>query len=315
MDWFRLHNSITHSEKHAQLPAELFRFWIYFSALANEYDEDKGELPPLKTIAFRLRLSEKKSEKVLKSLVESGLVDVQENSYFIHDWEQWQYKDNQTPRMHSSSYERVKRFREKQKAAASSVTSSVTETVTDSVSETLHPCPQLERYTHTETETETHSVKRNACNAPGLGAPAPKKEPIPAPDPTGDQIAEVASAMVARHPKQRTCGLAEAKKLLRAVTTRVVAKDRAALLDEIDENHKAWCQSEDWSKEEGRYAKGLANWLAPTVERYRSKPPPPGTSVVATNGAMGEPRSHYRKTADEARAQAAVNFARYKGEM
>ena len=48
---------------------------------------------------------------------------------------------------------------------------------------------------------------------------------------------------------------------------------RAEALRKVDANHQAWCETPDWRKESGQYAKGLANWLAPTKERW-SEPPP-----------------------------------------
>ncbi|HUA82651.1 MAG TPA: hypothetical protein VMB85_02255 [Bryobacteraceae bacterium] len=76
-----------------------------------------------------------------------------------------------------------------------------------------------------------------------------------------------------RHPAVRRCGIAEAKKQLRAIIRRAARGERIELLDRIDRNHAAWCASSEWQKDGGTYAKGLANWLAPTMERWNEPPP------------------------------------------
>ena len=43
---------------------------------------------------------------------------------------------------------------------------------------------------------------------------------------------------------------------------------------EIDLAHAAWCVLDDWTKENGRYAPQLANWLQD--EGYRAMPPVAG---------------------------------------
>lgn len=86
------------------------------------------------------------------------------------------------------------------------------------------------------------------------------------------RIDEVAKEMTARHPKRRSCGPAEARKLLGRIVQRVPAAERLSILSQVAENHAAWCNSPEWKKDNGEYAKALANWLAPTEERYRVAP-------------------------------------------
>lgn len=86
------------------------------------------------------------------------------------------------------------------------------------------------------------------------------------------RIDELAREMCLRHPKRRSCGPAEARKLLSRIVQRFPAAERLSILSQVDENHAAWCNSPEWKKDNGEYAKALANWLAPTEERYRVAP-------------------------------------------
>jgi uncharacterized protein YdaU (DUF1376 family) len=86
-------------------------------------------------------------------------------------------------------------------------------------------------------------------------------------------IERVAGEICSRHPKERTIGQAEARRLLHAIAGRVVYAKRLERIELVNRNHEGWCTSLDWQKDEGHYAKGLANWLAPTMERYLQEPP------------------------------------------
>ncbi len=92
--------------------------------------------------------------------------------------------------------------------------------------------------------------------------------------PTEDElISETAKRLCARHPKERTCTPGEARKALKAIVGKLPKSERSAKLESIDSNHQGCCESDDWTKDGGQYAKGLANWLAPTMGRYDLAPP------------------------------------------
>jgi len=86
------------------------------------------------------------------------------------------------------------------------------------------------------------------------------------------KIANVAREIHDRHPAVRRCGPAEVRKLLKSIAGRARSPDRLALLDTVNENHRLWCASYQWTKDGGEFAKGLDNWLAPTMERYLTQP-------------------------------------------
>lgn len=109
-----------------------------------------------------------------------------------------------------------------------------------------------------------------------LSASADGSLPFSAPSepPTEDEvIAETATRMCARHPAKRRCSVNEAGKRLKTILGKLPKPDRLPKLARIDQNHEGWCDSHDWQKDDGEYAKGLANWLVPNEFRYDLQPP------------------------------------------
>jgi hypothetical protein len=94
--------------------------------------------------------------------------------------------------------------------------------------------------------------------------------------PTGspdDAIEHTAQRIYARHPPVRRCGLMEVRKRLKSIVMKLPPESRIAKLESIDHNHAGWCATEAWTKSGGEFAKGLDNWLAPTLERFELPPP------------------------------------------
>ena len=116
--WLRFYVRTLNNPKVQRLPSGDFKGWVNLLSLAKEYD---GSLPPIADIAFRLRLSKRKAETLLKSLRSNGLIDDDK----MHDWDEMQYHSD-------SSTERVKRHRERKEHhvdISSNVSSNVSETV------------------------------------------------------------------------------------------------------------------------------------------------------------------------------------------
>jgi hypothetical protein len=84
---------------------------------------------------------------------------------------------------------------------------------------------------------------------------------------------QVAGRIHTRHPAIRRCSLAEVKNRLLAIIRRTQSSKRLEVLHQIEQNHLGWCAIPDWNKENGQFAKGLDNWLAPTKERWTECPP------------------------------------------
>jgi hypothetical protein len=86
-------------------------------------------------------------------------------------------------------------------------------------------------------------------------------------------LANCAGRIHARHPAVRRCGLTQVKTSLRAIARLAELAKRLEALRMVDQNHAGWCATADWQKENGQYAKGLDNWLAPTKRRWADPPP------------------------------------------
>lgn len=75
-----------------------------------------------------------------------------------------------------------------------------------------------------------------------------------------------------RHPKHRACGASQITKRLRVIVLKSPAVERVTRTRQINRNHAKWC--EYWARDPGSpFAKGLANWLAPTEGRFDDEPP------------------------------------------
>ena len=112
--WFRFYVRTLDNPKAQRLPGSTFKGWVNLLCLAKEYD---GALPSVEDISFRLRLSKRKVETLLKSLRSKGLVDGDR----MHDWDEMQYPSD-------SSTERVKQHRERAKEHHRNVSSNVSVT-------------------------------------------------------------------------------------------------------------------------------------------------------------------------------------------
>jgi Mn-dependent DtxR family transcriptional regulator len=118
--WWRAYNEAVNDPKLQLLSDALFRAWFNVMCIASASD---GSLPPLKDIAFTLRIQPTKAAQVLAQLHSAGLLDKTETGFIPHNWNGRQYKSD-------VSTDRVKRFRNG-KRNVSSVTPPETEAETD----------------------------------------------------------------------------------------------------------------------------------------------------------------------------------------
>ncbi len=105
------------------------------------------------------------------------------------------------------------------------------------------------------------------------GAPAPI-------DQDREMVRPYAARIHERHPAVRRCGPKEVEDALLKIVRKLPKAQRVPKLEAIDRNHECWCKSEQWCKDGGEYAKGLDNWLAPTMGRYDTPPPQDRTAEV-----------------------------------
>lgn len=116
--WFRVYDDMVDDPKVQRLAPPLFKALVNLWCLASQ---NAGNLPSMDAIAFKLRTSVEKTQKILEKLRDAGLLDGDESDSRPHNWDSRQFKSDQ-------SNERVKRYRERQRNVTPIVTQAVTET-------------------------------------------------------------------------------------------------------------------------------------------------------------------------------------------
>jgi hypothetical protein len=122
--WFRYYDSALDDPKVQRLPAELFKVWVNLLCVASRHD---GRLPSVPDLAFALRMTDEAVDRMLRALIERGLLDRDGDGLAPHNWNGRQHKSD-------DSAERVRRFRSKVKQecnGASAVTVTPPDTDTD----------------------------------------------------------------------------------------------------------------------------------------------------------------------------------------
>lgn len=88
------------------------------------------------------------------------------------------------------------------------------------------------------------------------------------------KLSQVAESIHERHPElRRDIGIKAITAKLRTIC-KGVPVGKLGLLSEIDESHAEHCDSEQWTRDGGQFAKGLENWLAPSKRRWESSAGP-----------------------------------------
>ena len=106
--WLKLWHQYLDDPK-IQRVAPALRAW-HINLLCVACKEDaNGKLPGIEKMVFLMRLSSDEIQGILNSLVESGLIELRVNSYWIHDWDDWQERK-------SPAAIRQKRVRDKRNA-------------------------------------------------------------------------------------------------------------------------------------------------------------------------------------------------------
>jgi hypothetical protein len=105
--WFRFYSEALNDPKVQALAGDLFKAWVNLLALSNMDRSGQGRLPPLKDIAFHLRLSLDEANNYVNELIERELLDQSPEGLVPHNWEVRQFKSD-------CSTARVRKHREKQ---------------------------------------------------------------------------------------------------------------------------------------------------------------------------------------------------------
>lgn len=132
--WIKLFHEVLDDPKMFELTGDLYRRAIELFLLAGVTD-DKGKLPPVKTIAFRLRITKEQLISDIEQLVETGIITFADGVYIVTNFEK-----RQAP---ATNAERQKTYRQARHKEAYYGNESVTQSVTQSennVTQKTQPC-------------------------------------------------------------------------------------------------------------------------------------------------------------------------------
>ena len=139
--WWRAYDAAASDPKLGLLSDELHRAWFNLMCIASAND---GEFPPIKQIAYTLRVKPERAAAIMAELHGAGLLDKTETGFAPHNWNKRQYKADVTD---PTASERMKRYRSNKRNDRNA-------TVT-----------QLRPETEADTETETESEKKETREA------------------------------------------------------------------------------------------------------------------------------------------------------
>jgi hypothetical protein len=106
MKWFRFYSEVLHDAKIQTLSLELRWAWVSLLCLAND-GKPRGTLPPLRDIAFAMRITEAKARKLVDALIAAELIDATPDGGLMpHNWDSRQHKSDDVA-------ERVRKHRER----------------------------------------------------------------------------------------------------------------------------------------------------------------------------------------------------------
>lgn len=133
--WFRVYDDLVDDEKVQMLSGDLVKALLNLWCLASKND---GILPPMKAMAFKLRMKPQQVAAVIAELCDAGLIDRVDDLFRPHNWDKRQHKSDTD----TTAAERSRRYREKLRDGNAPVTrdgdalrhASASVSVSDSVS-------------------------------------------------------------------------------------------------------------------------------------------------------------------------------------
>jgi len=140
MNWFRVYHDIIDDPKILQLSAEMRWYYVGILAVSSRQSQQnmRGILPKLEDVSVHLRLNKPKTLRVVRTLIQAGLIDQEFNGspgnirLSVHGWNERQFKSDDIT-------ERVRKYRGN---------------VSGNVSVTGRTRVRARSETETETETE-----------------------------------------------------------------------------------------------------------------------------------------------------------------
>lgn len=144
-------------------------------------------------------------------------------------------------------------------------------------------------------EEKIREEKNNKPLSVGADAPTEKSAPAePSEDPKAwavevDRVAaEAAQLILSQHPSaRRDIGNKKAEAHVIAILkrrklyTKSKSKEATDFVAKLCDRHRRFCETEQWHKDGGEYAKGLNNWLGSPKEFYAEEPPAAGPTVTS----------------------------------
>lgn len=119
--WWRAYDDAVDDPKVQRLPGELFKAWFNILCICSAFG---GRLPPIKDVAFRLRIQERKATRIISELEVAGLLDRDQDIVKPHNWENRQYQSD-------VSTDRVQAFRKRQRNVSVTPNETAPDTETD----------------------------------------------------------------------------------------------------------------------------------------------------------------------------------------
>lgn len=123
--WFRVDDGLVDDPKVQRLPDRLFRAVINLWCITSQ---NSGNLPPIDEIAFKLRVTAAKAEKLIEELRGAELIEDDEQGTRPHNWNGRQFKSDVTD---PTAPERQRRYRNNKRNATVTPTVTVTDTRTE----------------------------------------------------------------------------------------------------------------------------------------------------------------------------------------
>jgi hypothetical protein len=113
--WFRVYDDLVDDEKVQMLSGDLVKALLNLWCLASK---NGGVLPPMKAMAFKLRMKPPQVAAVITELCEAGLIDRVDDLFQPHNWDKRQYKSDTD----ATAAERSRRYRAKHRDSNEPVT-------------------------------------------------------------------------------------------------------------------------------------------------------------------------------------------------
>lgn len=156
--WWRSYDEAVDDPKLQMLPDRLFRAWFNLCCLTSA---NGGALPSIDVIAFKLRLTVPKVEKLIEELRSAILIDEDAKGIRPHNWNGRQFKGDVTD---PTNADRQRRYRHRHGVTAKTVTDTVTNGVTlkrpDTEVEKKEPIQEVGNLSSPQRGLTAYSVSR-----------------------------------------------------------------------------------------------------------------------------------------------------------